>query len=83
MGTSIKELVFPDFPSNGLLEAASNLLTLLGALNEKGLITDFGKKIIQFGAHPRLASMMLRATSNEEKALAADLAALLATNPTA
>ena len=77
MGTSIKELVFPDFPSNGLLEAASNLLTLLGALNEKGLITDFGKKIIQFGAHPRLASMMLRANSNEEKALAADLAALL------
>lgn len=77
MGISMKELVFPDPPANGMIEAASKLLTLLGALDQKGQITNFGQKIIQFGSHPRLASMMLRAKSNEEKALTANLAALL------
>ncbi|MDI2112290.1 ATP-dependent helicase HrpB [Commensalibacter nepenthis] len=77
MGTNISELPFPDKPSVGVLKAAKELLTLLGCLNSKGHITDFGQKVAQFGAHPRLASMMLSAQSNEEKALAADISALL------
>lgn len=77
MGTSIHDLSFPDLPANGLMEAASDLLKLLGAFDSKGNSTPFGKKVIQFGSHPRLASMMLQASTREEKALAAELAALL------
>lgn len=77
MGVEISEIPFPDKPSAGVIEAAKELLILLGCLNHKGHITDFGQKVAQFGAHPRLASMMLSAKSNEEKALAADIAAIL------
>ncbi|CAI3927418.1 HrpA-like RNA helicase (HrpA) (PDB:5N8R) [Commensalibacter communis] len=77
MGTDITDIPFPDKPSVGVIEAAKELLILLGCLNSKGHITPFGQKVAQFGAHPRLASMMLSAQSNEEKALAADIAALL------
>ncbi len=46
MEISIKDLTFPDLPSKGYLKAASNLLNLLGALNEKEEITDFGQSVI-------------------------------------
>lgn len=77
MGTEISDIPFPDKPSLGVIEAAKELLILLGCLDHQGHITAFGQKVAQFGSHPRLASMMLSAQSNEEKALAADIAALL------
>ncbi|EUK18314.1 ATP-dependent helicase HrpB [Commensalibacter papalotli (ex Servin-Garciduenas et al. 2014)] len=77
MGIEISDIPFPDKPSLGVMEAAKELLILLGCLDHKGHITKFGHKVAQFGAHPRLACMMLSARSNEEKALAADIASLL------
>ena len=63
-------------PRQGLLSARA-VLTSLGALDEKGSITPLGKKMASFPCHPRIAGMLLRAETPEEKSLAADLAALV------
>jgi ATP-dependent helicase HrpB len=64
-------------PPAGALAAARELLTLLGALDEEGTLTQLGERMLELGAEPRLAAMMAAAQSEGEKALAADLAALL------
>jgi ATP-dependent helicase HrpB len=53
------------------------LLRDLDALDEAGRITETGRRMARMGTHPRLARMMLAAEGNAEKALAAELAALL------
>ena len=75
-GTPPNELKFQDKPPAGALTAAAALLTELGAL-ESGQITALGQRMAGIGAHPRLAAMMLAAETADEKAMAADLAALL------
>ncbi|WP_428378085.1 ATP-dependent helicase HrpB [Lichenicoccus sp.] len=77
MGTTLAALPLPDPPPHGASEAARALLTDLGALDEAGAITASGRRMAAFGAHPRLAAMMLAARNAAERALAADLAALL------
>ena len=77
MGTTLADLPLPDRPPNGASEAARALLTDLGALDEAGGITALGRRMAALGAHPRLAAMMLAARNAAERALAADLAALL------
>ncbi len=77
MGTTLAALPLPDAPPNGASEAARALLTDLGALDEAGTITASGRRMATLGAHPRLAAMMLAARNPPERALAADLAALL------
>nr|WP_321985632.1 ATP-dependent helicase HrpB [uncultured Lichenicoccus sp.] len=77
MGTSLAALPLPDPPPNGASEAARALLEDLGALDENGAITAQGRRMATLGAHPRLAAMMLAARNAAERALAADLAALL------
>lgn len=76
-GTPPGELAFQDRPAAGALAAASSLLTDLGALETDGRITPLGGRMARLGAHPRLAAMMLEAETPAEKAMAADLAALL------
>jgi ATP-dependent helicase HrpB len=75
-GAAPADLCFPDPPPAGPLAAAASLLTELGALAE-GRITARGRDMARLGAHPRLAAMMLAASSPGQAALAADLAALL------
>ena len=75
-GTPPEALPFPSPPAPGALAAARALLTDLGALDGPAL-TASGRRMAELGAHPRLAAMMLAATSPGERALAADLAALL------
>ncbi len=75
-GTPPGELKFQDPPPYGALTAATALLTELGAL-EAGGITPLGQRMAGLGSHPRLAAMMLAAETAGEKAMAADLAALL------
>lgn len=77
MGTTPDELPLPDAPPNGAFEAARGVLAALGALDEDGRITPEGERMAALGAHPRLAAMMLAATTEAEAALAADIAALL------
>ena len=73
-GTDPESLTFPDPPPAGALAAGRALLTDLGALAPG--ITESGRRMVQLGAHPRLAAMMLAAQDAGERALAADLAAL-------
>ncbi len=76
-GTAPADLAFQDKPPAGALAAAAALLKDLGALDPEDRITTTGREMARIGAHPRLAAMMLAAGSNEQAALAADLAALL------
>jgi ATP-dependent helicase HrpB len=70
-------LAFLDAPPTGSLAAARGLLRDLDALDEAGRITEVGRRMARLGTHPRLARMMLAAEGHGEKALAAELAALL------
>jgi ATP-dependent helicase HrpB len=76
-GTPIADLHFPDPPPAGAVAAATELLMMLGAFDAGHRITDLGRRMVQLGAHPRLAAMMLAAATPGEAACAADLAALL------
>ena len=60
-------------PNPGSFAEARALLTLLGALDAKGLITDHGRALAALPLHPRLAHMLAVAGPG-----AAPLAALLA-----
>ena len=76
-GTPPPDLPFQDRPPTGALAAGTALLKDLGALDDQDRITQAGRDMVRIGGHPRLAAMMLAATSPAEAALAADLAALL------
>jgi len=70
-------LAFLDAPPSGTMAAARGLLRDLDALDDEGRITETGRRMARMGTHPRLARMMLAAEGSAEKALAAELAALL------
>ncbi len=76
-GTPPGKLAFPDAPPEGALAAAAALLADLGAMDEGGIVTSFGKRMSLLGAHPRLAAMMLSADNDAQRARACDIAALL------
>jgi ATP-dependent helicase HrpB len=76
-GSEPGALAFLDTPPVGTLAAARGLLRDLDALDEAGRITETGRRMARLGTHPRLARMMLAAEGSAEKALAAELAALL------
>jgi ATP-dependent helicase HrpB len=70
-----------DAPPAGAAAQARDLLIALGALDANQRINAFGRSLLAFGAHPRLAAAVVRAGANEQ-ALACDLAALIeARNP--
>ncbi|GAB3594400.1 ATP-dependent helicase HrpB [Acetobacter peroxydans] len=77
LGQSDTPLPLPDPPPGAALAAARELLGLLGALDENQSLTPLGRAMAALGTHPRLAAMLLAASTPEEAALAADLAALL------
>ncbi|MBB3174052.1 ATP-dependent helicase HrpB [Endobacter medicaginis] len=76
-GSEPDALVLPDTPPPGAWAAARALLVELEALDGDGAISATGRAMASLGAHPRLAAMMLAATTPPEKARAAELAALL------
>jgi ATP-dependent helicase HrpB len=76
-GASLDELAFLDAPPAGTVKAARTLLRDLDALDAEGRITATGRRMARLGTHPRLARMLVAATDDGERALAADLAALL------
>jgi ATP-dependent helicase HrpB len=76
-GTPPGKLAFPDAPPEGALSAARALLIDLGAVDEAGSVTPFGKRMSTLGAHPRLAAMMLASEDSAQAARACDIAALL------
>jgi ATP-dependent helicase HrpB len=76
-GADPAALSFPDPPPAGSLAAGRALLVALDGLDGQGQITPLGRAMARLGAHPRLAAMMLAAQNDAERAMAADLAALL------
>jgi ATP-dependent helicase HrpB len=75
-GEASEALPFIDAPPAGAVKAARALLGELGAL-EGGRLSPAGREMARLRATPRLAAMMLSAESDAERALAADLCALL------
>ncbi len=70
-----------DPPPSGASAQARDLLLALGGIEADGSITVFGRELLSFGAHPRLAAAVLRANTDHQ-ALACDLVALIeARNP--
>lgn len=57
----IDTLSWMDRPPSSAINHAKKLLQQLGALDEKGDITTHGIAMSQYGLHPRLAHMMLKA----------------------
>ena len=76
-GAAPGDLAFLDPPPAGTLAAGRALLRDLDALDAEGRITPMGRAMARMGTHPRLARLLLAAADEGEKALAADLAALL------
>lgn len=76
-GADTAALSFLDPPPAGTVKAARALLRDLDALDGEGRITEIGRRMARLGTHPRLARMLLAAADDGERALAADLAALL------
>ncbi|MFC7542028.1 ATP-dependent helicase HrpB [Siccirubricoccus deserti] len=75
-GTAPGDLSWLDPPPAGAMAAARALLRDLDALDDAGRASPIGRLMARLGTHPRLARM-LAAAETEEKAMAADLAALL------
>ncbi len=63
-------------PPPAALTAARTVLTLLGAIDDAGRISEHGRAMARIPAHPRLAHMML-ASDTADRATACDLSALL------
>lgn len=64
-------------PPSAHVRQASQLLSLLNAIDDKGNITRHGQQLAQLPCHPRIAQMLLTHNDTKHKALAADIAALL------
>lgn len=64
-------------PPAGNVAQAKHLLTLLGAIEEVGKVTDTGKSMAELPCHPRIAKMLLSSVQQNLQPLAADIAALV------
>lgn len=76
-GASIEDLDWVSAPPQYALSSARAVLQSLGAIDENGALTAAGVELSKLPCHPRIARMLLCCESNEMKALAADIAALL------
>jgi ATP-dependent helicase HrpB len=73
----IKDITWITAPPPGAVGQARSLLTNLGAINARGMITARGKEMLSLPTHPRISHLLLSAKSPKEKSLVADIAALL------
>lgn len=69
-------------PPKANVESASDILVMLGLLDDSGQLTPFGRQAGTLGVSPRLAAMLLKVqqsedTSEAQQALACDLASVL------
>ena len=66
-----------DPPAEAAFSQATDLLRDLGAIDNRGLITDHGRQMASLGLHPRLSHMVLTALELGMGALACETAAIL------
>ena len=64
-------------PVKSAIAHARRLLISLGATDETGRGTEWGRRLSKLPCHPRIARMLLVADNKERQALAADIAALI------
>ena len=76
-GVQPDELAWLDAPPAAAYAQACDLLTRLGALDQRGVLTTHGQAMAELPAHPRIAHLLLRGQALGLGAMAADLAALL------
>jgi ATP-dependent helicase HrpB len=76
-GTTPDKLRWLDAPPEAALAEAGALLRRLEAVDEKGGLTPFGRRLAKLPVHPRLGAMLLRAEEWDATELAIDLAARL------
>ncbi|MDX1369854.1 ATP-dependent helicase HrpB [Pseudomonas sp.] len=76
-GVTPAELAWLDPPPAAAYAQATDLLTRLGALDQRGGLTAHGQAMAELPAHPRIAHLLLRGQALGLGALACDLAALL------
>lgn len=70
-------LTFPDQPPRRAVEDARRLLTMLGALDDDGEITEAGRAMVDLPLHPRLAHMVAASAPSLDGPIACAVAALL------
>lgn len=75
--TDMNGLRWIDPPPAPHVAQARDLLQQLGALDSNNRITVHGKAMAEWGTHPRLAHMMLRAKAIDAGVLACEVAAIL------
>lgn len=76
-GSEIDRMAWMTPPPANHLSRAKRLLESLGAIDDRGRITVHGTALSKLPCHPRIAQMLVMASSNAQKALATDIAALL------
>lgn len=64
-------------PPKAALVHARGVLRSLGAIDDEGRVTEWGRRLAKLPCHPRIAGMLLKADTPERRSLAADIAALL------
>ncbi|MDX8380683.1 MAG: ATP-dependent helicase HrpB [Ghiorsea sp.] len=75
--SQVDELQWVDLPPASAIDQAKDLLQQLGAIDEKGVITNHGRDMLKLGTHPRLAHMMLSAVNLKQAYHACLIASLL------
>lgn len=68
-------------PQDGRLEQADTLLRELGCLDDRGTVTDRGRRVSALPLHPRLATAILRAGEIGGAATLCGVAAIVAERP--
>ncbi len=76
-GCKPEELQWLTPPPSAHVEQGMRLLRQLNALDDDGRITRHGRALAKLPCHPRIAQMLVLAHGKAQKALAADIAALL------
>lgn len=76
-GANPDELPWLTPPPSSNYEQARSLLKQIGALDQTGSITEYGRKLGAASIHPRLAHMILKAMEEGQGTLACVLAAVL------
>lgn len=76
-GVKPEDLAWLDAPPSAAFAQACDLLSRLGALNERGVISIHGQAMAGLPTHPRIAHLLLRGQAFGLGRLACDIAALL------
>jgi ATP-dependent helicase HrpB len=77
-GARLEELALLDRPPVDAWRGAHETLSALGALDDRGRITEHGRRLAALPLHPRLGHLLLEGAAAGHGRLAAEVAALLA-----